>query len=250
MRMKKEQEVVQQIHDIIRRDNLQIGDALPAERKLAKEFNTSRNTVRNALRKLEAKGYVNVRRGSGYYLQSKDERLQIDDYLRENRGVWTIGEMFEARYLFEPSMGSLSARRIDGRSLAELEKCIVRLSRAIISNQTENFINGDVEFREILVKSSGNRIMDAIVLQWRSAGLKALAVFSELNDSQKDILFADYVDILHALKNRDPQRTMSLLQTNILRFCIFSMQYTDVVMPEIILEAIDQQNEDTGLERN
>jgi len=46
------------------------GMRLPTERELAAEFNSTRNVVREALKRLEANGLVNIRHGSGIYAEN------------------------------------------------------------------------------------------------------------------------------------------------------------------------------------
>lgn len=51
--------------------NFEIRDKLPSERKLAKEFNCTVFTVRNALNHLETQGIITRKHGSGTFLRSK-----------------------------------------------------------------------------------------------------------------------------------------------------------------------------------
>ena len=69
--MTKELETIKEIIAIIDNDDFPRGSFLPSERKLASQLNVSRNTVRNALRKLEARGIIDIRKGSGCVLLCK-----------------------------------------------------------------------------------------------------------------------------------------------------------------------------------
>ncbi len=245
--MKKERVVVQRILDIIQADDFKIGSVLPSERKLATELGTSRNTVRNALRQLEARGFVDVRRGSGYYLLSKDDRPNAHS---PDAGGGTSAELqslFEARYLFEPEIGALSARKITLPLLTQLEKCLVRLSRVIIGAHTRVIISEDVEFRKIIASGTGNPVMVAAIFQWRAANHRILANFPEFNDREKDALFAGYVDILNALKKHHPVTARAAVQANILRCCALAVKYAHVDMPELIREALERKKEASRL---
>lgn len=244
--MRKERVVIERILNIINADDFQVGSALPSERKLASTFNASRNTIRTALRQLEARGFIDVRRGSGYFLLCKDDRPQTGLPQTEAHSLAEIQGLFEARYLFEPAIGALSARRIGASSLAELEKCLIRLSRAIIGVRIEAIISEDVEFRKIIASGTGNRAMVAAIHQLRATNRQALAIFSELSDEERDALFAEYVAILNALKKHNPGATEALIRTNILRCCAFAMKYTKMDMPELIVEAIERSQK-TGV---
>jgi len=57
------QDVVEQIQDAILSGELEPGAKLPAERELKEMFNTSRGTLREALRVLEQKGLIQIKLG-------------------------------------------------------------------------------------------------------------------------------------------------------------------------------------------
>ena len=66
-RVRIHEEVVNQIHDLIKDGRFKAGDQLPSERELAEIFKVSRTSVREALRALETQGLVISRTGAGNY---------------------------------------------------------------------------------------------------------------------------------------------------------------------------------------
>lgn len=59
------------IRDDISKEKYKIGEILPSENMLAKSFNTTRMTVRNALIRLSDEGYIYSVAGKGYYVKEK-----------------------------------------------------------------------------------------------------------------------------------------------------------------------------------
>lgn len=57
--------VAEQLREKILRGEVAVGERLPPERELAPAFGTNRNTLREAIRSLEAQGLVTVRQGDG-----------------------------------------------------------------------------------------------------------------------------------------------------------------------------------------
>ena len=55
--------IIEQILDMIRRDELRVGEKLPPERELAEMFQVSRPSVREALRVIELMGLLDRRPG-------------------------------------------------------------------------------------------------------------------------------------------------------------------------------------------
>ena len=65
--------LVGQIREMVRGQNLAIGDALPTERELGEQFQAGRNTVRESLQILKAYGIVEVRPKIGAVLSDRHE---------------------------------------------------------------------------------------------------------------------------------------------------------------------------------
>lgn len=59
------EEVYEDLRTRILSDDLPSGTRLPGERELAERYNTNRNTLREAIRRLEQSGLVSVRHGQG-----------------------------------------------------------------------------------------------------------------------------------------------------------------------------------------
>ena len=65
------------IYNYIRMNNLQPGDKLPSERDMAAMLQTSRNSVREALRILEDRGLIYVKTGSGVFINTPDNGKSV-----------------------------------------------------------------------------------------------------------------------------------------------------------------------------
>ena len=59
------QDIVDQIQEAILDGRFKAGDMLPSERELKEMFQTSRGTLREALRVLEQKGLIEIKLGVG-----------------------------------------------------------------------------------------------------------------------------------------------------------------------------------------
>ena len=102
--------------------NFEVGSRLPPERDLAKRFDVSRPTIREAIIALELIGLVQVRKGSGVYvLRSGNVAGDIEEL--------DIGpfELIEARMLFEAEVAALAARLITEEQLEELSQLLEQM---------------------------------------------------------------------------------------------------------------------------
>lgn len=233
MTMNKEQEIIEKLLRYIQRADVEIGSSLPSERKLASMFSTSRNTLRNASRKLEARGLIEIRKGSGSYLLCKEDRFEAWQAIRTNHSAEDLHNLFEARYLFEPAIAALSAMKIDARHIDALERCLVRFSRGFIRKAKQSVANEDAEFRKIVADSTGNRVFVSLMAQFSSGNMAVFRYLDRLEDEIKDRLFADYVEIINALKNHDPASIKIRVARNILSQYQILRKHRAEDLPEI-----------------
>ena len=65
--------ILEQLENMILEGSLAPGQKLPPERELAKQFEVSRPSLREAIQKLEARGLVTRRQGGGTYVKNQLE---------------------------------------------------------------------------------------------------------------------------------------------------------------------------------
>ncbi len=214
--MSKEQEIIEKLLHYIKQDDVEIGAPLPPERKLAQMFITSRNTVRNAIRKLEARGLLEIRKGSGSYLLCKEDRFQAWQAISTSHSAKDLHGLFIARYLLEPAIAGLSALKIDGGHIDTLEQCLVRFSRGFIRKKTQLVADEDAQFRSIIASGTENDVFISLMAQFTSGNMIVFRYLDLLEDQFKDRLFADYVEIINALKHHEPLSVKHRIEQNIL----------------------------------
>jgi GntR family transcriptional repressor for pyruvate dehydrogenase complex len=155
------QKIERKIEEAIREKKLLPGQKLPTEKELCAQFAVSRTALREALRRLSARGLLDIRKGSGIYITE----LKIEDAinslhlfydLRFNSDL--ILKIIEVRRLFEPEIARLAARNRTDDDISilrgnqsELEKC----------NPDNTQLEVDLinRFHMNLSKSTGNPIV-------------------------------------------------------------------------------------------
>ena len=65
-------QIVENLRDFLKSDVLTIGQKLPSETELAHRYGVGRSTIREALRLLQAQGFVELRPNAGAFLSSKE----------------------------------------------------------------------------------------------------------------------------------------------------------------------------------
>ncbi|MGB3356580.1 MAG: GntR family transcriptional regulator [Mycobacterium sp.] len=125
------------------------GDYRPGERLdpslLEKEFGCSRTPIREALQALERSGLVQIRPKQGTYVTE----LSISE----------VAERFEVMAELEGMAARLSASRIDGEPLAELERALADCERHAISGDADQYYYANAWFHGIVYDSCGNEYL-------------------------------------------------------------------------------------------
>src|SRR5260370_41213403 len=103
------EEVVSQVHELIKEGKFKAGDQLPSERELAETFKVSRTSVREALRALETQGLIISRTGMGNFVADLPIESLVAPLARmliEEKDA--LADVFELRKLIQPRIATLS----------------------------------------------------------------------------------------------------------------------------------------------
>lgn len=123
-RIKLYEEVANHILARIQTEQWLPGCRLPAEERLAKEFDVSRSTIREAVRSLQIAGVLRSRPGSGTFVSENAPVILQTRELADIMGdPGRIADLVQARYVLEPQLAALAARTAteeEARALVEI----------------------------------------------------------------------------------------------------------------------------------
>jgi GntR family transcriptional repressor for pyruvate dehydrogenase complex len=155
------QKIERKVEEAIREKKLLPGQKLPSEKELCAQFAVSRTALREALRRLSARGLIDIRKGSGIYITE----LKIEDAinslhlfydLRFNSDL--ILKIIEVRRLFEPEIARLAARNRTTEDIETLRENQSDLEKCNPDN-TQCEVDLINRFHMNLAKSTGNPIV-------------------------------------------------------------------------------------------
>jgi GntR family transcriptional regulator, transcriptional repressor for pyruvate dehydrogenase complex len=197
------QDIREQIHELIRKGELRVGDKLPSERRLAEQFGASRNSVREAIRTLAENQVLESRHGDGTYILSQDhragmERLRNALEKRKRR----VREIFEFRRILEPQVAFLAARHITRAQIDRLKVLVFEQERRIISGQGDSDL--DVDFHLVLARGTKNTVL-VEVLRTLNDILSETSPDTLQTEERRRASLRTHVLIVDALEKRDPE---------------------------------------------
>ena len=156
------EEVVTQIHELIREGRLKAGDQLPSERELAETFQVSRASVREALRALETHGLIISRTGMGNFIADLPvESLvaPLAKLLTEEKNA--LADIFELRKLIEPQIASMAAERATVKDIERMKRLLDKQSEQVRRGATG--VDADTEFHFAIGQATQNHAIEKLV---------------------------------------------------------------------------------------
>lgn len=157
-------QIAKAIRDAIVDGHLIVDERLPSEAELSEQFDVSRATVREALKRLAAQSLIRTQRGAfgGAFVnrlsfeEAYGQQITTSTLLISMNAV-SFETACEARYTLERACAPLAAARRTPDHLATMRAEIVRQGQPGLSD--ESFCASDVAFHRALVDGAGNPVL-------------------------------------------------------------------------------------------
>jgi len=160
------QAIVDQIKDAIIQKKIKSGDKLPSERQMMGQFETSRVTVREALKTLEYSGLLEIKRGTqgGAFVRDPDVKF-VNSFLQDmfSMGNIKIFDLTEARMAVEPFSVKVAIERIDEECLEQIKQNIRETAESL---KNANLIDArilNIEYHRLIAQASKNPVIFFLV---------------------------------------------------------------------------------------
>ena len=153
-------EVAQQIESLILEGVLRVGDRLPGERELSRQFDVSRPILRDALKALEARGLMVTRHGGGTHVADVIGQVftkPVLDLFATHRKA--AADYLEYRREIEGVAADYAARRATADDIALLDRIVERMQAAHRADDFEEEAAIDVEFHHAVGECAHNIIL-------------------------------------------------------------------------------------------
>ena len=157
-------QIAEQIRDSIMDGRLQVNDRLPTEEELAVQFNVSRPTIREALKRLAAQHLIRSRRGpTGGTFVNRPSLTELSANLSSSTtlmvllGEFGLTDIIEARHEMERLCARFAAERITDEQISEIKN---ELNVQLDENITDvEFCASDIRYHRTLANASGNPVL-------------------------------------------------------------------------------------------
>jgi DNA-binding GntR family transcriptional regulator len=187
------------------REAIILGELKPGQRlmevQLAEKMGVSRTPVREAIRKLELEGLVDMIPRKGAHVAE----LSIKD----------IMDVLEVRASLDGLAASLASERITDDEMKELKHINDQFGAYIEKENLGGSIKKDVEFHDIIYRASRNDKLISILNNLREQVQRFRVIYIKDYSSPSNLI-KEHSDILETLSNRDSEAARNSAKAHIL----------------------------------
>jgi GntR family transcriptional regulator, transcriptional repressor for pyruvate dehydrogenase complex len=221
--LKSYQHVVAEIQTAICDGNIKEGHKLPSEMKLKDMFDTSRGTIREALRVLEQKGLIAIKTGvkGGARVQGANTKTMQDSVgiLIRQKKV-SLQHLAEFRKMMEGHISEQAALMRTDKDILEINKLLDQAKKHIETKPSEwdKFHKMDANFHQILARIAKNPLVEANLSIIHENIQTYYHQYLPWSEDLLDDNFKDLCDITKAIINKDSKTARSLAENHVSKF--------------------------------
>jgi DNA-binding FadR family transcriptional regulator len=212
-------QIAEQLRGLIAQGEFAAGARLPAERDLARQLGVSRPSVREALIALEVEGLVEVRTGSGIYVQPARGRNGAVRRIatKEVDGTeWGPLQLMQARELVESEVAALAARHARKPQVALIASALQQMQEEVEAGVEPR--GGDEAFHAAVAQACGNEVLaDTVRSYWDARHgplfLRLGAYFE--NAASWNAALVEHAAVLEAIRARDAAAAKAAMQQHL-----------------------------------
>lgn len=206
--------LAREIRDSIQSGKYQLGDRLPPIMEMAKRFEVGQPTIREALKKLEAIGVVQIRHGTGVFVSRSDDVLMYasTDYSGQVTQKMLL-DLVGARMPIELQSVADAVRNATAEQIGELERILAEAGEHLEDDAMLNAMN--MAFHGQIARASGNAVT-----------YQLLSVLHELFSAEQRMILGifgsrdrdhrEHAEIVEAIVQRDEALAVERMRSHLL----------------------------------
>ncbi|MEB5929058.1 transcriptional regulator LldR [Acinetobacter schindleri] len=211
--MKVSDKVVQSLRSLIEKNHMQVGDRLPAERKLCEQLGVSRSSLREALQHLVSQGMLVSRVGAGTYLQELPNHWSQHHIVQPLSDLMDVDPEYrfdvqESRLILEGGTAWYAAQRATPDDIKKIRQCYDRIAHYQLLGDDDEAARADARFHLAIAEASHNVVLIQLMrslfdlLQFNVV-LGRRKVYSEAH--RFDQLQDQHFKVMAAIERQDPE---------------------------------------------
>jgi DNA-binding GntR family transcriptional regulator len=193
--------IVSQLRQEIASGTIAFGEKL-SEARLAQRFGVSRMPVREALKELEAAGFVAIEHRRGTFVRRLSRREILD--------------LYEVREAVECMAARLCAGRATNEVVALIDEVMLAMGGAARNGDADGYIAADERLHEVIMQGAGNAPLAdyyRLLVQQLHRGLLSSIVTRRAGRMERSL--AEHEAIVGAIRARDAQAAEAAMRAHV-----------------------------------
>ena len=213
------QRIERTLEEAIREKKLTVGSKLPTEREMCESFGVSRTALREAIRRLSARGLITIQKGSGMYvseikIEDAIDTLNLYYDLKFDKNL--LAQIIEVRSVFEPEIARLAALNRTDKNLNELSKILAEFEASDPDN-TQLEADLDNSFHLAISKATLNPIVQMTMEPIYSLLPRMRNYIYGNIDGEKNFTLKSHRALLDAIRKQDGEQAQLIMKDHLER---------------------------------
>lgn len=208
-----QQLIQEQLKLCIVENDMKSGDPFPTEYELAKELGISRTAVREALKRLEALGIIEVRPGVGRFVREFNFEAILNGLpYNLEMDIKNFGEVLEVRFCLESYFIAKDINKFTLENIAELKKILHKLEFQSFNNfEEKELVETHSQFHCALYKNSDNSLLINLIKIF-STIQRNLTLIHRYKTKDRNLFIRQHQLLLEAIEKKDPNLAQRRLE--------------------------------------
>jgi len=206
--------LAQELKNYIEKQGYLAGQKLPSTAVIAKNFGVGLPTLREALKKLDAMGAIDVKHGSGIYVGEHINSLFLMNpmYSKKPSSKKQLLDLIEARIQFEVAAAGLAAQNATETQINTMESILNEAKNNLFKEEILNELN--MSFHQEISSASGNSVFSQIIGVLSNFFQKEQLLLIDIFNS-KDEDHQTHVQIFKAIKAGDKELAKLIMKKHL-----------------------------------
>ncbi|MGF7040664.1 FadR/GntR family transcriptional regulator [Mucilaginibacter lappiensis] len=201
------EEVAEQLRAAIAANNYKVGEQLPIEPELMKQFGVGRSSVREAIRILANSGLLRVQQGVGTFVEA---HVGITEPFHQRLKRAEAQDLDEVRQLLEMKIAEKAAANHTDAGIKKIKAMLDKRNALAKTGPLEDCIQADIDFHMSIAEAAGNPILTDL---YQSFSLQLKTWFLKIHVNMDKFRETDMLheELYESIKARDGKKAWNCI---------------------------------------
>ncbi len=190
--------VAEKLREQISTGQYAVGDQLPIEPELMKNFGVGRSSIREAIKILSIQGLLEVQQGLGTFVRSTACEEPLSTQLSRSQ----LEDIVEVRSLLEVRIAEKAAVHRTADQLTAMRNWLAERKKYAAQNQVQACIEADVHFHTAIAEACGNTLLTDL---YKATSVEVAKSLTSRHSTTEAFLSSQHLhqELYDAIKKKD-----------------------------------------------